>query len=462
MSRRAPGPESLTAEPRYLDLKDHIIKSTGLAYYLDKDHELAEKIAKRLDALGIPGCSGYLDLLAGTSAGDGELDELVADLTIGETYFFRHEEQFDALRRVALPIILQRNRTRRQLRIWSAGCSTGAEAYSLSILLKREFSEELAGWDVSILGTDINRKFLVQAREGSFGDWTLRNSSEELKGSCFERRDGSWRIRDRYREGVSFQYHNLVKHPYPSLLHNLTAFDLILCRNVMIYFAPQAARDCVSRFHGSLLDDGWLLTGYAEMNPDLFHSFRGVSVPGAVLFQKGIEPDAAASGPAPAWRPPSLPELPILSQPLRADPAPPPAESAVSNGATARIRELADRAEWQAASKLCRGLIEKDSLDPLGHFYYALVLEQMGRAREAVESLDRAVYLDRRFTLAHYHKGLYLQKNRDGGGAAKSFENVLELLENTDPALTFPEADGITAADLAELARMQLEILEGT
>jgi len=259
MSREALSPDLLVADVYYRNLKNYLIESTGLAYYLDKDSELAEKIAKRLEALNMSGCSAYLALLRDGQAGEAELDELVADLTIGETYFFRHEEQFDALRRTILPDIIRRNAPRRQIRIWSAGCATGAEAYSISILLRREFAGQLAGWDVSIVGTDINRRFLAQAREGHFGDWALRGTGEEIKSTCFLQSARSWRIRDEYREGIALQYHNLVKHPYPSLLHNLAAFDLILCRNVMIYFSHEVIQDCINRFWNSLVDGGWLL-----------------------------------------------------------------------------------------------------------------------------------------------------------------------------------------------------------
>lgn len=474
MSRQAPSPDMLVVDLSYRNLKDYLIESTGLAYYLDKDSALAEKIAKRLEVLNVSGCSAYLALLRDGQAGEAELDELVEDLTIGETYFFRHEEQFDALRRTILPDIIRRNASRRQIRIWSAGCATGAEAYSLSILLRREFAGQLAGWDVSIVGTDINRKFLSQAREGHFGDWALRSTGEEIRSACFLQSARSWRIRDEYREGVALQYHNLVKHPYPSLLHNLAAFDLILCRNVMIYFSHEVIRDCVNRFWSSLVDGGWLLVGHAEFNPEFFRAFHAINAPGTILFERAGEPpkqpiyqvdtwtaESAAPAPAP-WQPPSFPDLPLL---LRQRPIAP--EAAGTNDAagaplTARIRELADRAQWEGAEALCEALIGKDSLNPVGHFYQALVLEQMGRRQEAERALNRTIYLDRDFVLAHYHKGLLLQNGGDLAGAARSFRNVLTLLRPMAPGRRFAEADGISAADLAELAQMQLEVLEGT
>jgi len=470
MNRQALSPDVLVADLSYRNLKDHLIESTGLAYYLDKDSELAEKVAKRLEALNMSGCSAYLALLKNGQAGEAELDELVVDLTIGETYFFRHEEQFDALRRTILPDIIRRNASRRQIRIWSAGCATGAEAYSLSILLRREFAGQIAGWDVSIVGTDINRKFLAQAREGHFGDWALRGTGEDIKSDCFLRSARTWRIRDEYREGIALQYHNLVKHPYPSLLHNLAAFDLILCRNVMIYFSHEVIRDCVNRFWSSLVDGGWLLVGHAEFNPEFFRAFHTINAPGTVLLARTGEspkqpvypvdtwtPESATPAAA-SWQPPSFPDLPLL---LRQPPtAPAGTKDGPGDSLTARIRALADHAQWEEAETLCETLIGKDSLNPVGHFYQALVLEQMGRRQEAETALNRAIYLDRDFVLAHYHKGLLLEKGEDIAGAARSFRNVLALLRPMAPDRRFAEADGISAADLAELAQMQLEVLE--
>ena len=127
-----------------------------------------------MSARGLSDGHAYLDLLLDGASGEVELDGLITELTIGETFFFRHKEIFDALRDVVLPDVLRRNQQSRRLRIWSAGCSTGAEPYSVSILLKRELGKELAGWEVHIVGTDINRDFLARAREGRFDDWAER------------------------------------------------------------------------------------------------------------------------------------------------------------------------------------------------------------------------------------------------------------------------------------------------
>src|SRR5205085_3181688 len=119
-----------------------------------------------------------------------------------------------------------------------------------------------------------NREFLARAREGRFEEWAFRSTPAELRRDCFVRSGNTWLVAPRFREGVSFQYHNLVTHPFPSLLNNLFAFDLILCRNVTIYFSTDIVRRIVDHFHHCLVEGGWLLVGHAEPNTESFRAFR--------------------------------------------------------------------------------------------------------------------------------------------------------------------------------------------
>ena len=153
-----PSPDALVGDPFYTHLKEYVVESTGLTYYADKDADLARRVERRLSATGVRDCASYLEILRDPLRGAFEMDELIAEITIGETYFFRHPEHFDALRDQVLPDLILRNRGKRSLRIWCAGCADGPEPYSLAILLKREMAQEFLGWEVTILGTDINRR----------------------------------------------------------------------------------------------------------------------------------------------------------------------------------------------------------------------------------------------------------------------------------------------------------------
>jgi chemotaxis protein methyltransferase CheR len=458
----------LVADPAYPRLKDFLIGATGLAYYADKDDDLAGRIAQRLARLGLPDCASYLTNLSST-AGEGELDALIEDLTIGETFFFRHREMFDALRDVILPECIARNQHSRQLRIWSAGCSTGAEPYSVSILLRRDLGHLIQGWDVTIIGTDINRDFLARARAGCFEEWAFRGTPGELRRDCFTSSGTSWLLAPQFKQDVTFQYHNLVTHPFPSLLNNLFAFDVILCRNVAIYFSQPIVRRIVDHFCQSLVENGWLLVGHAEPNIETFAAFRTVNAPGAVLYQKtSVDNPTARFVDLPPAQLPVAWLHPTESGPAHVGPPEPHEPAATPNSPPAsatgppqlvEIRALADRGEWEKAVNCCQQAVETDKLNPAVHFFHALILEQSGHHADAEQALRRSIYLDRAFCLAHYYLGLLLLKQGRLRPAARSFQNVLELLGRVDTNHVFTDGDGITAAELVKLTQMHLRVL---
>lgn len=462
MSPAAPLSDALLSDPLYLRLKQHLVESTGLAYYDDKDGDFARRIGNRLASLGIRECGLYFDLLRDPQRGPAELDALIAEITIGETHFFRHMEHFDALRDLVLPDLIERNRTTRRLRIWCAGCADGAEPYSLSILVKRDLGHSLAGWEVSILGTDINRRSLVSAREGQYEDWVLRATPVDVKQNCFFRQGKRWSLAPRYKEGVSFQYHNLVETPFPYLLSNLSAFDLIVCRNVMIYFAPELMWRMIRQFHDCLVPGAWLLVGPSEPNMTHFTAFQAVNAPGVTLYQKPDQavPTAIANPVAPllaALTP--LPPFPAISQqPDAGLGVPAPVVESVEPTLD-DIRCHLDRGEWENASACCERLLKTENLKSSLHFQHALALEQLARHDDAERSLRRALYLDRNSVLAHYYLGVLLLSQGNSRQAARSFENTVKLLGSRNEAEVLADAGGITVSELKRMAQTQMEII---
>lgn len=466
---------ALSIDPDYLRLKDYIIANTGLAYYVDKDEQLAAHLAKRFAELKLPDCTAYLRSLQADEIDGRELDKLIALLTIGETFFFRHHEAFDALRDVVFPDLIRRNQGIRKLRVWSAGCSIGAEPYSIAILLKRDLGHLLAGWEISIIATDINREFLDRARAGKYEEWAFRSVPDEIKTSCFSKSGNSWEINPQYKECISFQYHNLVKDPCPSLRNHLDGFDLILCRNVTIYFSQQTIRDLVQELYCSLPDKGWLLVGHSEPNVEVYRSFSALNLQGAVLYQKTNEQPATPSWTQPLpfsyFPQPFIPPLPVAPPARTPDLIPKPSVSRerktaaapavdlAANSELASIQQIADQGDLEKAAQCCERLLDREKLNPVAHFYYALILEQMGRRRETQESLRRAVYLDRNFIVAHYYLGLIQQRLGDPKQALRCFRNVLNLLSSLAADQPIPAADEFTVAELKQLTQMHIEAL---
>ena len=452
--------DALMADPHYHRLKRHVVGSTGLAYYNDKDVDLARRFRHRMATAGVPDCASYLDILCDPLRGPSELDALIEAITIGETYFFRHLEHFNALRDLVLPDLIARNAASRCLRVWCAGCADGPEPYSLAILMRRELAHLIQGWKVTILGTDINRNSLARAREGKFEEWAFRSMCVNLKHSCFSKEGKVWSIAPEYKEWVSFQYHNLVEDSFPSLVNNLFSFDLIVCRNAMIYFGPDLMKRLVEKFHASLVPGGWLLVGPSEPNMTCFTSFRAVNAPGVTFYQKPrqTEPSPQLNLIPMAWL---SPEAPVPHRDST-KPDPPPEEGAplaLAQTTLADVRRYADLGAWKDAARCCQQLLEDDNLNSTSHFYNALILEQIGKLDESERSLRRAIYLDRGSVLAHYYLGIFLQSRRRSAPAARSFENVLELLQARSDADAFAEADGITTAELRKSTKMHLDTL---
>jgi len=446
-------PDELLADPMYSRLKEYLIESTGLTYYADKDAVLAGRVRRRLSNFGFRDCSSYLELLRDPHRGASEMDALVEEVTIGESYFFRHSAHFDALRDLVLPDLIARNSRTQSLRIWCAGCADGAEPYSLSILLRRELAHLLFGWEVAILGTDINRQSLAIAREGRFEAWSLRATPENLKQACFSKHEKHWTITPEYKVGISFQFHNLAEHSFPPQVGDPSSFDLIICRNVMIYFGAELMHRIVRQFHACLAPGAWLVVGPSEPNMTFFTSFHAVNALGVTLYQR---PAKSAPDVIPRWTSPGYPSLvPVLA---------PSVESPTAISMESRpvptledLRKCANQGDLENAARYGKELIESDKLNALVHFHYALVMEQMGNATESERSFRRAIYLDRQSVLPHYHLGRLLQSRGDWRQAARCFDNAVNLLDVLPNDSVLTDADGITVAELRKLAHAQVE-----
>jgi chemotaxis protein methyltransferase CheR len=443
----------LLQDPGYYQLKDHLIESTGLSFYTDRDEPLTKLVAERISVLGLRNCASYAEFLAYGETGCAEMDVLIAQLTIGETYFFRDEEQFAAIRDVIVPDILARKRCSKQLLIWSAGCATGAEPYSLAILLARELGDRISGWQINIHATDLNRGFLLQAAEGKFRAGALRSTSDEVKRECFVKEGLTWTIHPRYKQWISFHQMNLMDGEFSTSFPAGIEFDLILCRNVMIYFSREANRRLIGQFHRTLGAEGWLVVGAVESNMDNLKIFRSVSAAGARLFQK----TPLVGGPVEA-APEADPDPGSNSAP--AAPAPsgdsPDDSPQVVLADLDGLRRLADHGDWQGAAEYGKQLLSQNGLNAEVHFYHALIFEKLGIADEPEISLRHAIYLDRKFALAHYHLGLALSRGGQTAVAARCFGNVLKVLAGLPDLALVTAGPGVTVTELKELAKMHL------
>ncbi len=453
---RSRATERVLRDSAFPHLKAFVIERTGLTYWADKDVALAERLARLLGAEHGPRDCAALAASLEAEAGSGPLTEaMIAEVTVGETYFFRNREQFAALRDVVIPELLEQRRDVRQLSLWSAGCSNGAEPYSLSILLRELMGVDLSGWSVAITGTDISRAQLRAAARAEYNDWALRDVPAEVRDCCIETAEGGWRLQERFKQGVAFHVHNLIGGGIPPG----APFDLALCRNVLIYFDAERRRRALGLIASSLREGGWLVLGHAEGGAEVMEDFSPVRFPEATLYRKS-GPNARPSITRPVAVPALPPTPPALRRRVRSRPAAPAAEPPPAAPEPLRpiVERMADGGEWQEAAPLIERWVAREPLEPLAHYYQGLVSEHIGIG-DALSAYRRAVYLDRSFALAHLQLGRLCLEGGDRTNAARHLRNVVSLADRDDDQATVKGGGDLTVTELRMIAERWLSSL---
>ena len=426
-----------------------------------------------------------------------QLELLASHLTVGETYFFRERNIFEILATHILPeVVRYRRGTDTYLRIWSAGCCTGEEPYSIAISITRAIPD-WQDWRLTLLATDVNPRFLQQATRGVYKEWAFRTALPNIKERFFTKtQDGRFAIVPMIQKMVTFSSLNLAEDVYPSLVNNTNAMDVIFCRNVLMYFTPEQAKQCIHHLYHALVEGGWLIVSPSETSHVLFSQFTTVNFPGAILYRKPRMGETVnertgerESGRAGEWGS-NVADSPIrrfpdsvfpgeIEQPKSREPQLTPYQEAVALYEQGSFAAAAEKAEaWllqhQADAKAmtllarvyanqgnlaeallwCERALATDKLNPLCHYLLAVILQERGQVEDAVPSLKRALYLDHDFVLAHFTLAMLTQRQGKHKEAAKHRANALRLLQQYSPEDLLPEADGMTAGRLMDIMRM--------
>jgi len=288
-----------------------IAAHTGLQIRPQDRSAFAQKLVTRMKAVKIAFPDNYYQMLAVPSLeSQNEWDKLALLLTTNETYFMRDKGQFSLLEKVIFPELIDRQRKlhdqlgiKPTLRIWSAGCSTGEEPYSLLILLKQLISD-WEKWNILVLGTDINQEVIEKAQRGIYSPWSFRLVDPNLQARYFDRRKTEWEIDRNLRQLVSFSCVNLVTDNFPNIYTDINNMDLILCRNVFVYFEDKYISQVLKKFAKTLRPGGYLMTGHAEVHNHVMNEFQPKIFPESVVYQAknvlGEEPGKIESLIAPA------------------------------------------------------------------------------------------------------------------------------------------------------------------
>ncbi len=349
---------------------------------------------------------------------------LLHHLAIGETYFFRDAE---ALETRILPTLIAHRRqdASRTLRIWSVGCATGEEPYTIAMVL-RHLLPDMAQWNVAVLGTDINLEALQLARRGLYSSWSVRGPIPTYADPYLRPRGNRWQIVDEIRHTVEFRYLNLMDHHLP-----WTHIDLIVCRNVLLYLGRDYHAPITARLRAALAEDGELLMDTLATSANTVRRApspprkRAASVPAASM---------------PAARPAPTGPLPSLApEPIR------------------QAKTAADQAQWDEAHRWLDKAEAANLLDLPAHYLRALVYESQGRTADAIETLRRCLYLDHNFALGYFTLGnLYAQRG-EAELARQHWLNAAQLLEQQPPGDPLILADGMTVSDVLAVIREHLE-----
>lgn len=393
------------------------------------------------------------------------LGGLVDRLTVGETYFFRDPVQFEAVRKNILPDLLRGRGPDQPVRIWSAGCATGEEAYSLAILAEEEGLADR----VRILATDISARALAKARQGIYTSWSLRGDPMRIAGRYFRAAGDRLVLCDRIRRRVVFRQGNLVA-PCPS--EEQGAFDLVFCRNVLIYFDPDGVAAAGRRLFASLAAPGWLLTGASDPPLSEHAPFVATTIAGRLGYRRDGRGRAASAERQPTRRKPAprrhapadIPDRrdaaatgPRTAAPLQAGGSPDREPGGLSD-ALRQARQAKARGDLDGALRNAGRAVAAFPLAREAYYLHALVLFEARRHTEAISAARRLIFLDRGAAEAHFLLALILEALGADRQAVRAYRNARDLCREQpmDDPLPFGSGETFGQLDMASEARLHL------
>ncbi len=477
-----------------------IAECLGLQFDDGKLEFLADTFQQRVHARRL-GNADYLARLSRTNA--DELRALACHLTVTETYFFRTPEHWQALAELALPDRIRARASSRRLRLLSAGCASGEEPYTLAILIRQRFPE-LASWDLLIVGVDLNTTMLSRAAAARYSVWSLRQTPPKVRAQYFHA-DGREFALDRSIRGmVSFEEGNLAGSAGP--LSREGGFDIVLCRNVIMYLAPDAVRRVIASLTRAVAPSGYLFLSHAETLRGLSQDFHLRHTHGAFYYQKQeadmgapapplpeVEPLVEAAGGAwvDAVRLASEHIQRLSDQPSQAAPQParpnrarsapiqlgmimellrderfrealalldglPPEAAADPDTQLLRAVLLTNCGEIPEAESVCRQILSRDDLNAGAHYVAALCREFAGDIGAAMQHDRQAIYLDSAFGMPRLHLGRLARRGGDLATARRELNEAGVLLLRDDSSRILLFGGGFSREALAAFSRAEL------
>jgi len=464
------------SDPAFEPIARLVTAQTGLVFAPNRCPALEQGVRQLMKEHAL---SELSEVPAELESGALSWDKLIALITVGETYFFRDAAHFEFLKDRVLPEIAARRGPNARARVWSAGCASGEEAYSLAMALADCNALEGA----FVLGTDLNRAALSRARLGRYKRWSLRGLAPALFERYFSGTEADSVLSPLLLRQVHFEELNLAREHYPQPATGTFAMDLILCRNVLIYLSPAAIARVARGLFDALTPGGYLLFGPSD--PLLLDAgFEIESDETGVVYRRPHSILAAVADVRVSPVLPFAPRVDAVAVPLQATRLEPEALREVAEQAAARgddaallalanqypdqawlsvmaIRARSNAAPPRSVEQDCRRLLDRHPLSAELHYLHALAQMQLSRPGAAAEALRRALYLDRTLAIAHFTLGSVLARLNDLAGAERSYRNAANCSLSLPEHEPLPCAREITAFGLASAAARELELLRG-
>lgn len=445
----------------------------GLDFPAERASDLCEGVRRAAHDLGYPDVGTYIHALLSNTLSKEDFDRLANHLTVGETYFLRDPTTLSVLETRVLPqLIAARAIHDRRLNIWVAACCTGEEAYSVAICIDRLIPDRL-DWRISIRASDINTRFLRTAARGVYGSWSFRDTPIDFRQLYFTASGpAQWALIPAIRDMVRFDRCNLVEH-VPS---GDATMDVILCRNVLMYFSAAQAERVVRTLAGCLAPGGWLVVAPIESSLISVQGLEPVRFDGATLFRNAGADSGRASPPTPSWVPSVMHH--VLDKPATLPAVWPrapsstdrrPADTTAEDRSAKLVRALGSEVESLAATArahadlgqlaealhCCDRLVSIDKMAPGHHYLRACIFQEQGALDAAVAALQRVLYLDPDFVLAHLALGHIARRRGQGNVARRHYRNTVSAARGYPPDAILPESEGLTVDRLlATMAKM--------
>lgn len=475
-------------EPSFIEF---VRERLGINIQYCQTNELREAIIKACEKFNFQPLD-YLNLLKKADARSPLLEHLIASVTIGETYFFRDKYQMELLQNTLLPNLIGKKREQGDLtlRIWSAGCASGEEIYTLAIML-REKLIDFKSWSLSLLGTDINTESLQKGVAAIYSEWSMRSISDDIKSRYFTKKNQRYELDNAIRDMVRFDYLNLNDESYPSIFNGTNSQDLIICRNVLIYFNAQCIHRLMKKLSESLAPGGYILLGASDPI-DIKDTKLQYHKDRPMLFSREIEAPALEIV-APKQPPTFKKESPDLHKPTPIRPKVTEHIQSPFRVNEAYINRLLNEGQWQKlldafnqfssteiansafllsakgsalanlgklneAEKYCKESIQLDSTNKYTYLTYALILIELNQFQTAEEMLRKTLFLDHAFVIGHYQLGLLLLRKKQHDAGLKSLKNAFAIVKTQEPNELVQGSQGLSYGRLAEILRYEMDV----